>query len=220
MDPLTQARTNAYKKALETRNRKLNPYDIIVRTINNEKNKEEPLDIDITFKNLYHQFEMSIVINSLFQLAYIRIHKKGSTTKVISDTKPIEEILSQIRRMLRNFYIQKIITRTEYYTNYRTIFECGDKECPRYKEIMENPASKIIQDKYRKRISLKKESAKKISDLVRTSEGFIKRKYSPEEMKDTFEEWVESDKPFFSFGKKRKNDKSRDLEYLLKLKCC
>jgi hypothetical protein len=36
-------------------------------------------------------------------------------------------------------------------------------------------------------------------------------------MKDTFEEWVESDKPFFRFGKKRKNDKSRDLEYLQSL---
>jgi hypothetical protein len=89
-------------------------------------------------------------------------------------------------------------------------------------------SAKIIQDKFRKRISLKKEKAKNISDLIRTSEGFIKRKYSPENMKDTFEEWVESDKPFFSFGKKRKKgkksdycrelDKSRELEYLLKLK--
>ena len=170
MDQLAQSKINAYKKALETRKRKMTPYDILVKTINVEKHNEDLQVIDITFKNLNYQFGMSITMWD-GQVGSLSIYKKENPTRVSTNVKSYEEILSQVRRMLKYFYIEEIIIRSEYYKNSRTIFKCDGKECPGYKEIMENPSSKVLQRNIRKRISLKKENAKKISELLGTSEG-------------------------------------------------
>jgi hypothetical protein len=127
----------------------------------------------------------------------------------------------EFSKFLNGIYI-KLITPLNITFNPIDAYFLASEVIDKYikKARLRKDSAKIIQRNVKARNLLKKERAKKISDLVRTSEGFIKRKYSPEEMKDTFEEWVESDKPFFRFGKKRKNsdlDKSRDLEYLQSL---
>jgi hypothetical protein len=184
----------------------MDPYNIIVQTINYGKNIRLFPTITIRLANNNYQATFVILMNVINNNSIeISIHNNNdeplnyfSTDPGISD----EDVQKMLKTMLQSYYIEDVNVRGGGDCEFE-LFSCRGHHCPNYQEVMERLATKMIQRNVKARHLLKTESAKKIQNALRGSREFNKWKWSPERLKEqgVFEEWVNEN----SFGKKRKN---------------
>jgi len=174
----------------------MDPYNIIVQALNLGKIIQHNNIINIIFQNINYEYRVSLTpgnaVGGRIEIAPERKTRANHNTDQYFSTDfhvPYDQILTMVRTFMKNFYVTSISIWSDHIGDGNiTLFECDEKDCPGYSAI-KSGAIGIIQRKVKARHTKKVESAQKIQSALNKSKEFVKWKYHPSRMKNTFEEW-------------------------------